>query len=117
MELERLNRQRQSIEMRVVDEAMAQAEAALGQERKSPVIVVAGEDNASVELVEPGVNGLIAPSADADVLADALIAVADAGLPLRERTCAWFAENARRLSLEASLDAVSASYGAPSARA
>lgn len=85
--------------------------------RGTPAVVVAGEDNAAVELVEPGVNGLVAPSADPDDLADALIAVADAGLPLRERTCAWFAENAERLSLETSLDAVSTSYGAPSARA
>lgn len=78
--------------------------------RGTPVVVVAGEDNAATELVEPGVNGLIAPSADPDDLADALIAIADAGLPLRERTCAWFAEHAERLSLEASLDVVSAVY-------
>jgi single-stranded-DNA-specific exonuclease len=54
MELERLNRQRQSIEMRVVDQAVAQAEAALGEERKGPVIIVAGED------WHPGVLGLVA---------------------------------------------------------
>jgi glycosyltransferase involved in cell wall biosynthesis len=85
--------------------------------RGTPVIVVAGEDNAAVELVDPGVNGLVAPSADPDDLADALIAVADAGRPLRERTCAWFAEHAERLSLAASLDVVSTSYGvSPSVR-
>jgi single-stranded-DNA-specific exonuclease len=54
MELERLNRQRQSIELRVVDQAVAQAEAALGKERKGPVIVVAGE------AWHPGVLGLVA---------------------------------------------------------
>ncbi|MCU0314420.1 MAG: glycosyltransferase [Solirubrobacteraceae bacterium] len=79
--------------------------------RGTPVVVAAGEDNAATELVEPGVNGLIAPSADPDDLADALVAIADAGLPLRERTCAWFAEHAERLSLGASLEVVSASYG------
>ena len=77
-----------------------------------------GPDNAAVELVEPGVNGFVAPSADPDDLADAIVAVHEAGPALRERTCAWFAENAERLSLEASLDAVAASYAAEaSARA
>ncbi|MCD6727434.1 MAG: glycosyltransferase [Solirubrobacteraceae bacterium] len=76
----------------------------------TPSVVVAGPDNAAVELVEPGVNGLVAPSPDPDELADALVAIADAGLPLRERTCAWFAENAERLSLDASLDVIAAGY-------
>ena len=82
----------------------------------TPAIVVDGPDNAAVELIDPGVNGLVAPSADPDTLADAIIAVHEAGIGLRERTCAWFAQNAERLSLEHSLDAVAASYGA-SARA
>ncbi len=76
----------------------------------TPSIVVTGEDNAAVELIEPGVNGLVASSADPEVLADAILAVHEAGLGLRERTCEWFAEHATRLSLEASLDAVAASY-------
>jgi glycosyltransferase involved in cell wall biosynthesis len=76
----------------------------------TPVIVAEGEDNASVELVAPGENGYVAaPTADA--LADAIVAVRDAGLPLRERTCAWFAANAERLSLDRSLDVVAAAYG------
>jgi len=54
LDLERLNRQRQAIEMRVVDEAVAQAEAAIGHERKAPVLVVAGEN------WHPGVLGLVA---------------------------------------------------------
>lgn len=78
----------------------------------TPTIVVAGEDNASVELITTGDNGFVAPSASPDDLADALQAVHDAGLPLRERTCAWFAANATRLSLESSLDAVAAAYRA-----
>ncbi len=78
----------------------------------TPAIVVAGPDNAAVELIEPEVNGLVAASLDPDALAGAIIAVHDAGIALRERTCAWFAQNAGRLSLEASLDAVAASYRA-----
>ena len=76
----------------------------------TPAVVVSGPDNAAVELVEPGVNGFVAESADADALADALIAVSDAGFALRERTCDWFGENAERLSLERSLDVVAGAY-------
>ncbi len=47
----------------------------------TPAIVVEGPDNAAVELIEPGVNGVVAPSASADDLADALLAVSEAGLP------------------------------------
>jgi len=54
LELERLNKQRQAIEMRVVDEAAAQAEASLGKERSGPVVLVAGEN------WHPGVLGLVA---------------------------------------------------------
>ncbi len=54
LELERLNKKRQAIEMRVVDEAAAQAEAALGKERAGPVILVSGEN------WHPGVLGLVA---------------------------------------------------------
>ncbi len=53
-ELERLNRERQSIELNVLDQALREAEAALGTDRKSPAIVVAGEG------WHPGVLGLAA---------------------------------------------------------
>ena len=39
-ELERLNRERQEIEIAVVDQAMAQADAMLGKERRAAVLVV-----------------------------------------------------------------------------
>jgi single-stranded-DNA-specific exonuclease len=52
--LEQLNRQRQDIELRVVDQALMQAEAALGKDRNPPAIVVAGEG------WHPGVVGLAA---------------------------------------------------------
>jgi glycosyltransferase involved in cell wall biosynthesis len=76
-----------------------------------PSIVVAGPDNAAVELVEHGVNGLVVPSADSDALADAIVRVSEAGPALRASTADWYARNARRLSIASSLDRVAAAYG------
>jgi glycosyltransferase involved in cell wall biosynthesis len=78
--------------------------------RGTPSIVVREEDNAAVELVDDGVNGVIASSASPDDLADAIVRVHEAGDALRRSTCDWFARNARRLSLEASLEHVVAVY-------
>jgi single-stranded-DNA-specific exonuclease len=52
--LENLNRDRQAIEIAVVDDAQRQAEAALGRESRLPVIIVMGEG------WHPGVLGLAA---------------------------------------------------------
>ena len=83
----------------------------------TPSIVVRGEDNAAVELVEDGVNGVVADSAEPKELARAILRVQRAGRALRESTCAWFAANARRLSLEHSLQQVADAYARwPSAR-
>jgi glycosyltransferase involved in cell wall biosynthesis len=78
--------------------------------RGVPSVVVAGPDNASTELVDEGANGFVAPSADADDLAAALVRVHDAGPDLRRSTLEWFRRNAERLSLERSLRAVLADY-------
>jgi glycosyltransferase involved in cell wall biosynthesis len=83
--------------------------------RGTPSIVVAGPDNAATELIVDGVNGAIVSSSDARGVADAIIAVHRAGAALRQSTAGWFAENAGRLSLEASLETVLRSYA--SARA
>jgi glycosyltransferase involved in cell wall biosynthesis len=83
--------------------------------RGTPSIVVAGEDNAAMELVEDGVNGFVADRADAAAIAAAIVRVHEAGMALRESTARWFGENARRLSLESSLRTVLASYGSRSA--
>jgi glycosyltransferase involved in cell wall biosynthesis len=77
----------------------------------TPAVVVAGPDNAATELVKEGINGTIAASADAEVIAEAIVRVHEAGMAMRESTAAWFAENAERLSLESSLRTVLASYG------
>lgn len=84
--------------------------------RATPVVVVAGDDNAAVELVDEGENGFVAASAAPADLADAIARVHDAGPALRTATADWFARNAERLSLEHSLRQVLDAYAAPSRR-
>jgi glycosyltransferase involved in cell wall biosynthesis len=79
----------------------------------TPTVVVAAPDNAAVELVADGVNGVIADSADPETIADAIVRVHRAGPEMRESTAGWFAENAERLSLESSLRSVLQSYSRP----
>ena len=76
----------------------------------TPSILVSEPDNAAVELIEDGVNGVLARSAAPADLANAIVAVRDGGAPLRESTRHWFARTAPRLSLEHSLEQVLASY-------
>jgi len=80
----------------------------------TPAVVVAAEDNAATELVDDGVNGVIAASDDPETIAEAIMRVHEAGMAMRESTARWFAENAERLSLESSLRTVLESYGHPS---
>ena len=81
----------------------------------TPSILVREPDNAAVELIVDGVNGVIAASADPADLAAAIVAVSEAGPGLGASTRAWFTATAERLSLESSLRAVLAGYGAASA--
>jgi glycosyltransferase involved in cell wall biosynthesis len=78
--------------------------------RATPSVVVRAEDNAAVELVDDGENGVVADSASPEDLAAAILRVHAEGDELRASTAAWFARNARRLSLESSLESVAASY-------
>lgn len=64
----------------------------------TPVVVVAGDDNAAVELVEPGVNGFVVPDRRPASIAGGILAVYAGGAELRRRCSAWFVENARHLS-------------------
>jgi glycosyltransferase involved in cell wall biosynthesis len=77
----------------------------------TPTVVVAGEDNAAVELVDPGVNGFVAASNSPEDLAAAIEAVADRGDALRETTRGWFGANAERISVGRSLEVVREAYG------
>jgi glycosyltransferase involved in cell wall biosynthesis len=80
--------------------------------RGTPSIVVRGPDNAAVELVDDGVNGVVAASAEPGDLADAIVRVHEGGEALRASTREWFARNAERLSLEHSLRTVAEAYAA-----
>jgi glycosyltransferase involved in cell wall biosynthesis len=80
--------------------------AALG----TPSVVVDSPDNAALELVEDGVNGVVARSADPEELSAAIVRVHEAGGALRDSTAEWFERNARRLSLETSFETVIRAY-------
>lgn len=76
----------------------------------TPAVVVDGADNAAVELIEEGVNGVVAYSDDPGAIAEAIVRVHEAGMAMRESTARWFAKNAQRLSLESSLETVLSVY-------
>jgi glycosyltransferase involved in cell wall biosynthesis len=80
--------------------------AALG----TPVVLVAGEDNAATELVESGVNGFVARTPRPEDLADAIVAAHDGGTDLRQSTARWFQDNADRLDATRSARAILAAY-------
>lgn len=82
----------------------------------TPSVVVAGPDNAAVELVAEGENGFVAASTSPEDLAEAIARVHAAGPSLRTSTSEWFRRNARSLSLESSLETVLESYRASARR-
>jgi glycosyltransferase involved in cell wall biosynthesis len=84
--------------------------------RGTPSVVVAGPENAAIELVTEGVNGTVAASAEPYDLAEAILRVVDSGSALRASTLDWFTENLARLSIEASFAEVLGGYGAARAR-
>jgi glycosyltransferase involved in cell wall biosynthesis len=77
----------------------------------TPSLVVAGPDNATVELIVEGENGFVADSVSPGDLAAAIVRVHDAGPDLRDTTAAWFDHNAPRLSLEQSMEIALDAYG------
>ena len=114
------------VDAAVVDEALGRACCLLLPSRRegyglvvveasaagTPTILVRGPDNAAVERVEDGVNGLIVASAEPAELAQAIADVVAAGPAMRTGTREWFTRNAAALSIERSLEAVLASYTA-----
>jgi glycosyltransferase involved in cell wall biosynthesis len=76
----------------------------------TPSVVVAGPDNAATELIEEGVNGTIAPDAEAAEIAAAIVRVHAAGFAMRQSTTAWVRSHREQLSLESSLRVVLAPY-------
>jgi glycosyltransferase involved in cell wall biosynthesis len=76
----------------------------------TPSVLVAGEDNAALELIEDGVNGFVAPSCRPEALAAAIMQVAAAGPALRLSTTDWFRRRAPELSLKSSVEIVTRAY-------
>lgn len=74
----------------------------------TPTVVVAAPDNAASELIDEGANGFVAASVAE--LPDAIIRVHEGGRELREKTAAWFRENAESLSATASARRIAAEY-------
>jgi glycosyltransferase involved in cell wall biosynthesis len=85
--------------------------------RATPAVVVDGPENAATELIEPGVNGFVAPAADPAVIANQVVEVIERGRPLRQSTLAWYRAHANELSIENSLATVEETYRALTARA
>lgn len=74
----------------------------------TPVVVVAGDDNAAVELVEPGVNGFVVPDRSPESLAAGIVAVHAGGAELRHRCAAWFERRAADLAAQSSVQQIAA---------
>lgn len=67
----------------------------------TPVVVVAAEDNAAVELVDEGVNGFVAGSTDPEVLGAAIVSAVRGGTDLRDTARAWFERAATERTADA----------------
>lgn len=71
-----------------------------------PSVVVAADDNAAVELIEPGRNGAVSLSSEPADLADAVESVWNSTVDMRASTAAWFADARIERSLTRSVDAL-----------
>jgi glycosyltransferase involved in cell wall biosynthesis len=78
----------------------------------TPAVVVDAPDNAALELVEDGVNGVVARSVEPQHLAEAILRVHDGGAALRRSTADWFERNGERFSLDGSVGTVLEAYRA-----
>jgi glycosyltransferase involved in cell wall biosynthesis len=76
----------------------------------TPVVLVDGPENAATELVEPGVNGVIAASAEPGQLGEAIVEAIRGGPELRRSALAWYGTHREELSIEGSLSRVEAAY-------
>lgn len=70
----------------------------------TPVVLVDGDGNAAVELVENGQNGFVAESVAPADLGSAIVRVLEGGSALRSRTHEWFADAVRTRSVDRTLD-------------
>lgn len=80
----------------------------------TPSIVVKGPDNAMVERIAEGENGLVADDATPAALGDAIAAICADPQAWRDRTQRWFAAESRRLAAALPVDVVEPRYAAGS---
>ncbi len=78
--------------------------------RGTPSMVVAGPENAAVELVVDHVNGVVAREPTAESIGKAIVDAVRGGPSLRESTVAWFVQHAASLRIERSVEAVTRAY-------
>jgi glycosyltransferase involved in cell wall biosynthesis len=76
----------------------------------TPAVLVRGEDNASTEFIDDGVNGFVVGTAGPEEVSSAILAVHRLGEALRLSTLDWFNQHAERLALQASLATVAEAY-------
>ena len=74
----------------------------------TPTVLVREPESAAVELVDDGVNGIVAD--DVAALAGAVVDVHAAGVTLRESTARWYAEHAAGMTAQASARVVEQTY-------
>lgn len=108
------------VEQSVLDEALRTSACLVNPSRRegyglvvveacaagTPVVLVEAPDNASLELVEPGVNGAVAPSTRPEDLGAAIVRVVEAGTELRRTTVEWFDRAATERTMSAAADGI-----------
>ena len=78
--------------------------------RGTPSVIVDGPENAATELVEHGVNGIVARSAAPSELGACIVEAVRRGDELRSSTTRWFSDNVDRLLLDRSIAVVLDAY-------
>jgi glycosyltransferase involved in cell wall biosynthesis len=78
--------------------------------RGTPSIVVEGADNAATTLIDSGINGFVAPTAQPAALADAILQVHAAGPSMVQSTYNWFRDHADELSVDNSVAQIEQVY-------
>ncbi|MFF1571827.1 glycosyltransferase family 4 protein [Leifsonia sp. NPDC058292] len=77
----------------------------------TPSVVVAGDDNAAVDLIVEGVNGFVAADAGPQALGGAIARAVAGGQQLRTSTAEWFVSASRSQNLSRSVDEILERYG------
>jgi glycosyltransferase involved in cell wall biosynthesis len=69
----------------------------------TPVVTTGFEENLAVDNIEPGRNGFVASPPIPETIAEAIIAVLTAGIPLRQTTLDWYRNHAPTKSVDCSV--------------